>query len=168
MITTPQEILISRTQGKKRHYTFNLGTRGTATVQYESAFCKNAVIMINDLRWDYTRLGFWKKELQIEGKQSPYTKTKIKFGWGNRFEVRAEDNNKYFFRSEGFWRRRYVWYDSGGQKLMEITSNTFSRSRRGKVIMHQPLTDTLTWLMLLGWFQLILWEQQAAAVAAAS
>jgi hypothetical protein len=116
----PQEILISKTRGKKRHYTFDLGARGTATLQYESAFCKNAVVMINDHRWNFIRKGFWKKELDIEAQQSPFTKTNIKFGWGNKFTVRAEDNNKYQFKSEGFWRRRYVWYDLAGQKLMEI------------------------------------------------
>lgn len=165
MIAT-QEIPISKTRGKKRHYSFDLGARGTATLQYESAFCKNAVVMINDLQWNFIRKGFWKKELDIEAQQSPFTKTHIKFsGWGNKFTVRAEDNNKYEFKSEGFWRRRYIWYDSAGQKLMEIRSNVFSRNRRGTATMLQPVSSELIWLMMLGWFQLVLWEEQAAAAA---
>jgi hypothetical protein len=163
---TPQEILISKTRGKKRHYSFDLGARGTATLQYESAFCKNAIVRINDLQWNFIRKGFWKKELDIEAQQSPFTKTQIKFGWGHKFTVRAEDNNKYQFKAEGFWRRRYIWYDSAGQKLMEIRSNVFSRNRRGSATLLQPASSELIWLMMLGWFQLVLWEEQAAAAAA--
>lgn len=166
-MNTPIEISISKTREKKRHYSFFRGDTPVATLQYQSAFCKNAVIIIDDIQWNYTRKGFWKKELEIERQQSPYTKTNIRFGWSNKFSVRAEDNNMYHFKSEGFWRKRYTWYDAAGQKLMEMKSNSFSRRRRGTVTMLQPVRSELLWLMMLGWFQLVLWEEAAAAAAAA-
>ena len=164
-MNTPLEISISKTRGKKHHYSFFQSEKPVATLQYQSTFCKNAVVIINDLQWNFTRKGFWKKELEVARQQSPYTKTLVKVGWHSKFSVRAEDNNMYHFKSEGFWRRRYVWYDAAGQKLMEIRSNSFSRRRRGTVTMLQPARTELLWLMMLGWFQLVLWEEQAAAAA---
>lgn len=167
-MNTPLEILITKTKGKKRHYSFDLGNKGIITLQYESAFCKNAIGMINDWQWKFIRKGFWKKELEISGQQSPYTKTHIKFGWGHKLSVRAEDNNMYHFKAEGWWRRKWVWYNAAGQKLMEISSNHFSRQRRGKVLLLQPFRNELAWLMMVGWFQLVIWEEQTAATVAAS
>jgi hypothetical protein len=164
----PQEILVSKTRGKKRHYTIDMGAHGTATIQYESAFCKNAIGYINNDQWKFVRKGFWKKELEIKSEQSPYTKTNIKFGWGNKISLRAPDNNTYNFKAVGWWRRRWIWYDAAGQQLMEIKSNGFSRSRRGIVTLNQPWTPTLSWLLLVGWFQLVIWEEQTAAAVAAA
>lgn len=162
----PQEIIISKTRGKKRHYTIDLGASGTATIQYQSTFCKNAVGFINDNEWKFIRKGFWKKELEIKPEQSPFSKTLIKFGWGNKMTLRAPDNNQYHFKCMGFWRKRWIWSDAAGRQLMEIKSNGFSRSRRGIVTPLQPWSPTLSWLLLVGWFQLVLWEEQAAAAVA--
>jgi hypothetical protein len=164
----PQQIIISKTRGIKRHFSFDLGDKGKATLQFEGAFYKSAVGIINDQEWKFTRKGFWKKELEIAAQQSPYTKTLIKFGWGQKLSLRAADNNMYHFKSVGFWRRRWVWFDDAGQQLMEIKSNGFSRSRRAVVTMLQPVRKELLWLLLVGFFQIVIWEQQAAAVAAAS
>jgi hypothetical protein len=164
----PQQILISKTRGKKRHYTLDMGKHGTATIQYESAFCKNAVGTINNEEWKFVRKGFWKKDLEIAAQQSPYTKTNIKLGWGHKLSLRGPDNNMYHFKATGFWRRRWVWTDAAGQKLMEIKSNGFSRSRRGLVSFNQQWSPLLSWLLLVGWFQLVIWEEQTAAAVAAT
>src|SRR5919108_1556310 len=110
-MNTPSEILISKTRGKKRHYTFNLGAHGTATLQYESAFCKNAIGFINEEQWKFVRKGFWKKEVEIIAQESPYTKTHFKCGWGHKLSLRGPDNNMYHFKSTGFWRKRWIWSD---------------------------------------------------------
>ena len=168
-MNTLQPFVISKTRGKKRHYTLDMGANGIATIQYQSTFCKNAIGYINQDHWKFVRLGFWKKELEISEQQSPYTKTHIRFGWGHKMSLRAPDNNTYTFKQEGFWRRRWVWYNAADQPLMEIKSNGFSRSRRGLVMPHQTWSPLLSWLLLVGWFQLVIWEEQtAAAVAAAS
>jgi hypothetical protein len=168
-MNTPLQFIISKTRGKKRHYTIDMGANGTATIQYQSAFCKNAIGFINEKEWKFIRRGFWKIELEITGQQSPYTKTHIKFGWSSKMSLRAPDNNMYHFKAVGFWRKRWIWYDAAGQQLMEIKSNGFSRSRRGIVTLNQPWNPTLAWLLMVGWFQLVIWEEQtAAAVAAAS
>ena len=155
------DILISKTRGKKRHYTFNLGTHGQATLQYESLFCKNAIGYINHEEWKFIRKGFWKKELEITAQQSPYTKIHIKLN-----ELRAPDNNTYTFKPIGFMKRRGVWFDATGQQVMKIKSNHFSRGRRGLVTEHQAWTPLMSWLLLVGWFQLVIWEEQTAAAAA--
>jgi hypothetical protein len=165
MNTQPQ-ILISKTRGVKRHYTLDMGAHGKATIQYQSAFCKNAIGFINEDKWKFTRKGFWKRELEIEADQSPYTKTNIKFGWGNKMTLRAPDNNQYHFKSTGFWRTRWIWSDAAGKQLMEIKSNGYSRSRRGLVTLNQPWSPTLSWLLMVGWFQLVIWEEQTAAAVA--
>ena len=51
---------------------------------------------------------------------------------------------------------------------MEIKSNGFSRSRRGVVTFIKPPNKELLWLMLAGWFQLVIWEEQTAATLAVS
>jgi hypothetical protein len=167
-MNTQPHILISKTRGVKRHYTLDMGVHGKATLQYESTFNKNAIGVINQDKWKFTRKGFWKKELEITAEQSPYTKTTVKFGWSSKMTLRAPDNNTYHFKGVGWWRRRWIWFDSANQQLIEIKSNGFSRSRRGLVTLHQPWSPTLSWLLLVGWFQLVIWEEQAAAVGAAS
>lgn len=162
----PQEILITKTRGKKRHYTLNIGTT-VGTLQYESAFCKNAIGFINQDQWKFIRKGFWKRDLEISAQQSPYTKTNIKLGWGSKLSLRGPDNNMYHFKSVGWWGKKWIWSDAAGNPLMEIKSNYFSRNRRGVVTNHQPWSPLLSWLLLVGWFQLVLWEEQAAAAAAA-
>lgn len=165
MNLTP-DILISKTRGKKRHYTINLGTHGQATLQYESLFCKNAIGHINNEEWKFIRKGFWKTELDIVAQQSPYTKTHVKFGWNQKLTLRAPDNNTYTFKTTGWMRKRWVWLDAQGIQIMQIKSNFFSRNRRGLITEHQAWTPLMSWLLLVGWYQLVIWEEQTAAVAA--
>jgi|ADGO01.1.fsa_nt_gi hypothetical protein len=161
-------ISIFKTRGKKRHYTLDMGAHGQATLQYESLFCKNAVGRINDQEWKFVRKGLWKKELEIVAQQSPYTKIHVKLGWRQKLTLRAPDNNSYTFKCAGFLRRRWVWLDARGQQLMEIKSRPLSRKRCGMVTQHAPWTPTLSWLLLVGWFQLVIWEEQTIGAAAAA
>jgi hypothetical protein len=127
------------------------------------------VATINDKKWNFQRKGFWKKEIDIIADQSPYTKTHIKCsGWTQKLSVRAEDNNTYELKATGFWKRSWGWYDSSGQKIMEIKSNGLSRKRRGAITFLKPVRPELLWLMMVGWFQIIYYEDSSAAVAAAA
>src|SRR5262245_17803172 len=125
-MSTPFQILISKTEGQKRHFSFTANEKVLAGLQYENMFYKKAEVTINNSTWRLHRKGFWSNYLDITAEQSPYTKTRIQFGWGNHFTVRAEDNNKYIFKAVGFWHRHYVWLDDAGQKLMIIKSIHFS------------------------------------------
>lgn len=164
-MTTPQEIIVSKLRGGKRNFSFDLGQRGTATLQYENWFCSKAVGSINDRKWNFRRKGFWKKQLDIVAQQSPYTKTHIDLSWKQRLSVYAGNNHLYHFKPIGFWRKSWGWFDSGGQKLIEMKSSRLSRKRRGIITVFQPAMQESYWLMLVGWFQLMAWEDQAAAAA---
>jgi hypothetical protein len=163
----PQQITISKLRGRKRNFQFDMGTYGTASLLYKNFFCKQAVATINDLKYKFERKGFWKKEVSIEADQSPYTKTHFQCGWGSKFSLRTEDNNTYYFKPIGFWRRTWGWFDATGQKVIEIKSNRLSRKRRGVVAFFQPIRPELLWLMMVGWFQVVYYEDSTAAAAAA-
>jgi hypothetical protein len=162
----PQQIIVSKLRGKKRHFAFDMGTHGTAGLVYEKLFCQRAVAAINDLKWNFQRKGFWKNKIEIIGQQSPYTKTYIECSsWTQKLTVRAEDNNTYQLKSNGFWKRGYGWYDSSGQKIIDIQSKPLSRKNRGIITLLQPMRRELLWLMILGWYQIAYYEESAAAVS---
>jgi hypothetical protein len=162
----PQEIQIRKPHTFKRHFEFWQNNELVAVLDYPKRFTNAATISIKDNQWKVKTTGFWKKYIEIAAEQSPYTKNRLELKWSYKLSFSFDSRQTYHLKSVGFWKRTWAWHDDQQKVILEIKSNQWSKSNRGKITLHQPLSVNLYFLMLLGWFQLLTYEEHSAVEAA--
>ena len=160
-MATALPIQVVRESIWKRHFSFMEGDKKVGALQYEKVFSCKAKGSFRNHEWKFLRKGLWRNRIEIVAQQSPYTKTHIRCSWRRRFEVRAEDGNKYYFKQASFWHSKWVWKDARGEPVMEIKSRRLSGKNRGTITFLQTPQSAHQLLVLLGWYQLLAWEDQA-------
>lgn len=165
-IAIPLEIQVRKPKTFKCHFEFWQNNEMVAVLDYSSIFKKDATISIKNNQWKIKTVGFWKRYIELTAEQSPYTKSRIDFKWSFKMSFSFDNRQEYHLKPVGFWRRTWSWYDDQEKMVLEIKSNQWSKSNRGKITLHQPLTADLYFLMVLGWYQLLAYEEHAGAAAA--
>lgn len=165
-VSVSSSVQVRKPHAFKRRYEFWQNDQLVAVLEYEKRFSCDAVISIGDHKWKIKTAGFWKKSIELTAEQSPYTKTRIAYCWNFRLSFPAENNHTYNFKPIGFWKRSWAWYDENDNPVVEMKTNQFSRKNRGQITLHQPPSNNGYLLMMLGWYQLLAYEQHSAAVAA--
>jgi hypothetical protein len=162
----PLQIQVKKPETFRRHYEFWLHKELVGTLDYQKWFTKLAILKIKDKQWKINTVGFWKSHIEITADQSPFTKSRIDFKWNFKISF-SFDNRQYHLKRVGFWNQRWVWQDDKNNEVMEMKSKMFSKKNRGIITLHQPPSTDLYFLMLLGWFQVLGYEQHASTAAAA-
>jgi hypothetical protein len=163
----PLQIQIKKPHTFKRHFEFWQNEELVAVLDYQKWFNKLAIVSIKDNQWKIKTSGFWKKHIELTAEQSPYTKIRIDFKWNYRLSFSFDNRQVYYLKPVGFWRRTWAWHDDNDKVVLEIRSNQWSKNNRGKITMHQPPSANLYFLMVLGWYQLLTYEEHSAAAASA-
>jgi len=163
----PLQIQVKKPETFRRHYEFWLNDEQLGTLDYQKWFTSLAIVNIKDNQWKIKTVGFWKQHIEITAEQPPYAKSRIELKWSFKLSFSFDNRQVYHFKSIGFWRRTWAWHDDQGKVVLEMKSNQWSKSNRGKITLHQPLSPNLCFLMMLGWFQVLKYEEHSAATAAA-
>jgi hypothetical protein len=163
--TDPIQIQVSKNGAFKRHYAFFLNDTLLATLIYGSTWRDDAIIQIGDHTWQIKRIGFWKKQIELKADQSPYTKVSIPYNWKYRISYRTDSGIVYSFKPTGFWKRTWAWFNEKEQMVIGMKTVASFSKRRGEISIYQPPTEELYLLMILGWYQLLTYQQHASAAA---
>jgi hypothetical protein len=164
-MNTPLQIQVRKPDFFKRRYEFCIDEKVVAVLEYEKSFGRKAIATIDNRRWIFNRVGFWKPYLEITAEQSPYTKTHLNYSWNFKTEFRAGDGKNYFLKQTSYFRSGWTWLDENKTPVIEIRSKQLSRSKRGIIVLHQPENKELYLMMLIGWGQIIKSEDNAASAA---
>jgi len=168
MKSAEQEIVVSRKGTFKRDYDFLLNDRVIANLNCLKGFGRKAVVKIGDKGWTFQKKGFWKQFIEVLPNQSPYEKKTFELNWHHSGKFEGPDRKFYQFRRISWWKGTWSWQDDRKNSLVEFKSCSFSRKRKGIIRFTSPLNDELLCMIVFGWFMLVLYEEAAAAVAAAA
>lgn len=152
----------------KRQYGFWLGDKQVAAIEFKKGWSHKATFVTGDKKWDVRSCGFWSKRIELIAQQSPYTKLTLEYNWKYKINFKDSNGNWYLFKRTGVWKSCWNWIDEKGNPVMKLKSIHFSRKARGRISFFKPVTDEMYLLMLIGWFQLVNYEAQAAVAASAA
>ena len=164
-MNTPIQIQVRKPDFFIRRYEFCIDEKIVAVLEYEKSFGRRAVAIIDNKKWVFNRVGFWKPYLEITAEQSPYTKTRLDYNWKFKTQFRADSGRNYFLTQTSFFKSTWTWFDENNTPVIEIKSKQLSRSSRGIIVLHQPENKEHYLMMLIGWGQIVKSEDNAAAAA---
>ena len=147
----------------RRRYEFFNNDNLLASLEFKSAFNYRAIISIGNKQWQIRAYGFWNRFLEISTDQSPFTKLHLEFGWKRKLQYKDGRNNQYFFKRTRAWKSNWAWLDEKGNPVIEMRSNQLSCRNRGHVLLSQQGNEDMYLMILIGWYQLMMYESQAAA-----
>jgi hypothetical protein len=164
-MNNPVYIQVRKLRQFKRRYEFFAGEKELAVLDYEKRTSKRATAIKDNKKWSFNRIGFWKPYIEITAEQSPYTKSRIQYGWNYKLKFKASNGKEYLLKKTSHWRNTWAWLDENNNPVVEMKSCQLSKSNRGQVniIPGQLGNDDFFLLMLLGWYQLIAHEDHAGA-----
>lgn len=160
-----KEIQVVKKPGFKRSYEFIQGERVIASLNFLKSLGWQAIARIGDREWTFSKKGFWKTSVEIDASQSPYQKRIAEVNWRQRAKVEAVDGKTYHLRMTSFWKSIWSWMDERHTPVIDFRSNIWSRKKRGTVHFHQHLKEEQIWLLLLGWFLMVGFEDESTAAA---
>jgi hypothetical protein len=164
-LTNPIQIDIKKPGYFKRQYEFFSNGKLLAGMEFKSAFTSRASFFIGKNQWQIQSVGLWKKHLDIIADQSPFTKLQLDFSWKYKLRFKDSRGNWYLFKRTSVWGSTWAWIDEKGKPYIQMKSKHFSRSSRGYILLFEQGNEEMYLMMLIGWYQLIAYERQAAAAA---
>ena len=163
----PPNIQIRRVKGRQRVFELMSNDRLFGTLEYPHRFRKAAIIRIVDSTWSICRKGVFRHRLEIAADQSPYSKWNLRMGWSAVEPLRMEDHKLFEFRKRGFWSCSWQWLDERKDPLIDIRLKKFSIQKRADILCPVNIDRDAAFLMLIGWFVVLCYEDDAAVVAMA-
>jgi hypothetical protein len=156
---------IRRVKGRKRVFDLLYGDRVIGSLDYPRRFRKQAYIRIGEKSWTLSRPGVFRHRLLIAADQSPYGKWDIDQGWSGTTQLRTDDNQAFLLKRKGWISCKWQWFNERMENLIDIRSKQFSFQKNGIVTIYQSPDERILWLILTGWFVVMCYEDDSAAVA---
>lgn len=164
--SSAEPIQINKIKGFKRRYELVVDTK-QVVLDFPSRYKMNAVISVGAKTYSIKRTGWWKRFINIEANQSPFTKWNVQQCWRGGEEFRTENNRVYRLKKAGIFSNKWHWLDEQDQPVIEIRESHWSFTKKATAHFYNTVDDTSLWLVGVGWFMIICKQQDAAAAAAA-
>lgn len=165
--TSTEPVLIKRIKGFKRRYELTVDTK-QMILDFPARYKMNAGISIGTKSYSIKRTGWWKRFIQIEANQSPFTKWNVQQCWKGGEEFRTENNRVYRLKKAGIFTNKWHWLNENGEPVIEFKEHHWSFTQKASAAFYSSIDDTTLWLVAVGWFMIICKQQDAAAAAAVS
>lgn len=165
--TIDQIVTIERVKGHKKRYEVNISGQ-RLVLDFPTRYKMNANFTIGSKSFSIKRTGWWKRFINIEANQSPYTKWSIPQSWSGGEEIRYEDNRVYKLKKSGIFSCKWHWFNERGEPVIEYAENQWSFHPKARVSILIEPNETSLWLVAVGWFIMLCRRQDSAAAAAAS
>ncbi len=153
----------------KMEYELREGEQVVAALRFKSSFGSFATAESGDGCWTFKRVGFWQTRATVRACNSESELASFKNNtWKNGGTLEFPDGRK-FLASTNFWQTKYDFRTETGEIL-------FSYTQIGGVLHESALVEIspqaaeipeLPWMVLLGWYLVVMMRQDSAAVAAA-
>ncbi len=156
-----RQIPVSMPERGKRIYEFSTGNE-PIRLEFPKPFGGVALTGNQANKWTINRSG-WNYKLLIDSDQKLYA-GEIKFGCNYRMAVLL-DGKTYQLRCRSMWKNQWEWVDETGKSVMSFRSNMWSRRNRGCVYLYDSVPHQ-EYLLTLGWFMMVTYEDDASLMAA--
>jgi len=143
-------------------------------LEFNSSFSTMAVATLGDVQWTLKRVGFFSTRITIRQAGSVVDFATYHPKWtGSQGLVRFASGEEYTWNVANFMSTRYTFSRTGGLELITYLSgsrtkkfpNIFKQDARVSIAPDAWLTKELPILVLLGWYLVILQNEDSSAVA---
>lgn len=152
----------------KRTYELHAGTDVLATLTQPSWWRQDRVGVAANGQWTFARAGVFRSRLVVSDATSgleaaSYTSS----GWTGKGELTLPDGGRYQWSNGNVWGSKRVWLDETGQPVLRFRQYGVLRWQCVVSIeRHAATKPHLTLLAMLGWYLMLLANDDAAAVTA--
>ena len=154
----------------KMEYELHCGEELVATLRFRSAFGSFATAESADGCWTFKRVGFFQTRVNIRTCDSEADLAAFRNNtWTSGGTLELPDG-RHFPASTNFWMTKYEFRNEAEEELFAYRK-IGGFLHMSSYVDIQPGTASLAelpWMVLLGWYLVILLQQDAAAVAAAA
>ncbi len=165
---TGRELQWTQPHALKMEYELREGEEVVATLRFKSSFGSFATAESADGCWTYKRVGFWQTRATVRacGSESEIASFKNNT-WSSGGTLEFPDGRK-FLASTNFWQTKYDFRTETAQTLFHYT-------RIGGILHQSALVEIepqaanipeLPWMVMLGWYLVVMMQQDSAAAAA--
>jgi hypothetical protein len=158
-----------------RVYELRLDDKLFAVLTFRSAFGSYATAEFSGGKYTFKRVGFFTPHVTIRREGEEADLAVYRPNWTGAQGMLDLDGKTFSWRPANFWATRYAWY-AGKEVLLHYRQGVEDKhfSDLFKTQAQVELTEAawdlqgLPLLVLLGWYLVVLYEQDSAAVAATS
>ena len=156
--------------GWSRKFELRSGETLVATLEFQSAFGSLAVGTVSDAQWTLKRQGFFNPQATIRKAGSDENLGVYTPNWtGHKGVLTLNDGSSLRLKSTNFWGWEWAWHDEADKPLVRFHNRGLLR--HGADVEVEPEArrrPDLSLLVTLGWYLLFLYQQDSAAVVAAT
>lgn len=160
----------------QNRYELRSGENLVATLEFPKAFGSLANAIAADGRWTFKRVGFFNTRItvRLEGQEDELAVYHPKWT-GTEGRLQFASGEAYTWKVANFWATQFVWLSSDQQVILfrpgvedsEI-SDWFKTQARVEIQPEAGMVKHLSLLVLLGWYLMILKQQDDVAATAAA
>jgi len=160
----------------QNRYELRSGENLAATLEFPKAFGSLAIAAAADGRWTFKRVGFFSTRItiRVEGQEDELAVYHPKWT-GTEGKLQFSSGEIYTWKVANFWATQFVWL-AGDQQLVlfrpgvedSSMSDWFKTQARVEIRPEASTLSHVSLLVLLGWYLMILKEQDDAAATAAT
>ncbi len=154
----------------KMEYELRVGAELVATLRFASSFGSLATAESADGCWTFKRVGLGQLQATIRAHGSETNLALFKHNtWGNGGTLELPDGRK-IFASTNFWQTKYDFRTEAGDVLFSCTQigGMFHLSALVEIRPAAMNMPELPWMVMLGWYLVVMMHMDSAAVAGAA
>ncbi len=158
-----------RTSIFKAQYELKSGEALVATLCFRSVWGTFATAQSADGCWTFKRVGFWQTRATIRRCDSEEEIAVFRNNtWRDGGTLLFPDGRQYPANTN-FWRTQYEFQTQGGEPLIHYRNRgLFHPSADVTILPEAQELPELPWMVMLGWYLIIMMQNDSAAVAAAA
>jgi hypothetical protein len=159
----------SETSLLKAHYELTSGDIQIATLRFRSVWGTFATAQSADGCWTFKRVGFWQTRATIrpcDGEEEIATFQNNT--WSGGGTLLFPDGRQYLANTN-FWQTQYEFKTPTGESLIHYRNRGVFRSSAEVTILPQAKElEELPWMVMLGWYLIIMMQSDSSAAASAT
>lgn len=155
-------VAVTMPVGGKRVYQFLFENEPLLRLEYPRRYGRTAIAQTKSgQQWTLRRTGFFRNKIAVESSVKAYDNIDIHFSWTYQLRL-SFGHGELRLRRSGFWKNKYEWLDERDNPMMEFHSRTWSRKNRGAVRVVNAAHPHFLFLLSLGWFITVAYEDDSA------
>lgn len=160
------ELVWTQPSARHRHYELRAGDETVATLDWQKSLGSLALATTADGEWTFKRAGFWHPRVTARPAGTETEVASFEAGWTGDGTLRLEGGETFAWKPGNFWQTRWGWHDAAGSLLVGFRQRTSLLKTEGVVEIEAGAPASLALLLCLGWYLVVLSEDDSAASAA--
>lgn len=165
-----RELTWIQPSARKRDYELRAGEEVIITLHWEKGWGSLATAASGGGRWTLKRAGFWHPHVTVRVAGSETDSAVFRAAWTGSGTLELSPTRQLRWASANFWHSQWTWQQADGTPLVHFKAKAgLTKIQGGVDVEAAALTlPELDLLVPLGWYLLVLYHQDSAAVAASA